>query len=78
MNTSLHNTAYNTVVVKHFEANADHKEYAVLTVSDTDHNYVSLFFPSLQDVQYFVSQAGFQADKLIKESAKKNLSKVGA
>ena len=78
MNTSLHNTAYNTVYVKHSEATADHKEYACIQVSDVDGNYVTLYFPNLQEIQYFLSQAGFQADKLIKESAKKNLSKVGA
>jgi hypothetical protein len=76
MNASLHNTAYNTAYVKHSEATAEHKEYACLQVSDIDGNYVTLYFPNLREIQYFLSQAGNQADKLIKKSAKENLIKV--
>ena len=76
MNASLHRTKYDTVSVNYFKETSDNKAFTSLQVSDDEGNYITLFFYELQELQYFLSLAGIQADKLMKESARENLDKV--
>jgi hypothetical protein len=69
MNASLHNTDSNSATVKTFKKdNTDifSKDFAVVSVQDSDRNEVALFFSNLAEVLNFAKMIEEQAHNLAK------------
>ena len=69
MNTSLHNTDSNSATVKKFEKDSTDifsKDFAVVSVLDSNRNEVALFFSNLAEVLNFAKMIEEQAHNLAK------------
>lgn len=78
MNSSLFRVSAQDVKVSYFQASSDNPEFASIEATDEQGNSVTLFFSDLHKIQTFLSLASVQADKLMGESAKRNLKALKA
>ena len=76
MNASLHNTDGNTVTVKDFGKSKEGNHFSTVTVSDSEGNYVSLFFQNLAEVLNFALQIESQTHRLVHKESNEIIERV--